>query len=67
MRATYCPSCDETRWQLAGLPIKRATTCATCGEELQTERRSPGRRRITDALGERRAALAERRSGATRV
>ena len=43
MRATYCPECDETRWQLAGLPLERATTCSACGSELQTERRLPGR------------------------
>ena len=43
MRATYCPQCDETRWQLTSLPVQRATTCSACGSELQTERRLPGR------------------------
>ena len=65
MRATYCPSCDETRWQLTGLRIERATTCASCGGELQTERRTPGRGRLAAKLEERRAAMEDRRRGAT--
>ena len=64
MRATYCPSCDETRWQLAGLDIKRATTCSSCGTSLQAERRRPGRGRVKQALVERRAALTDRPAGA---
>jgi uncharacterized paraquat-inducible protein A len=59
MRATYCPQCDETRWQLTGLPVQRATTCSSCGTELETERRQPGRRRVAEALVERRTASAE--------
>ena len=54
MRATYCPQCEETRWQLTGLPVQRATTCSTCGGELQTERRLPGRGRADTRADERR-------------
>jgi hypothetical protein len=57
MRATYCPQCDETRWQLTGLPVQRASTCSMCGTALETERRLPGRTR-SDAD---RAASLERR------
>jgi ssDNA-binding Zn-finger/Zn-ribbon topoisomerase 1 len=60
MRATYCPTCDETRWQLVGLPVERATTCAGCGSELQTERRRPGRAAAGESRFERREAVAER-------
>jgi len=56
MRATYCPQCDETRWQLTGLTLQRATTCSSCGTALRPERRQPGRRRVAGALVERRAA-----------
>ncbi len=54
MRATYCPQCDETRWQLIGLSVQRATTCSACGAELQTERRLPGRRGTAAPASERR-------------
>ena len=54
MRATYCPQCDETRWQLIGLPVQRATTCSACGAELETERRLPGRGRSALPASERR-------------
>ena len=54
MRATYCPQCDETRWQLTGLPVQRATTCSACGAELQIERRLPGRGRAAVPASERR-------------
>ena len=55
MRATYCPQCDETRWQLTGLPVQRATTCSMCGTELATERRLPGRTASEAERIERRA------------
>ncbi len=58
MRATYCPQCDETRWQLTGLPVQRATTCSACGAELETERRLPGRAAAGAVAVERRAGLA---------
>ena len=65
MRGTYCPHCDETRWQLMGLSVTRSTTCSGCGAELQPERRTPGRKRIAEALSERRLGLADRPAGGT--
>ena len=58
MEATRCPECGETRWHLMGLPVKRATTCSSCGTELLPERRLPGRRAkaAKAALTERRVA-----------
>lgn len=61
---TYCPTCDESRWQLTGLPVQRATTCSACGTELRPERRLPGRAKPTETLEERRGALQDRSSGA---
>lgn len=63
MRGSYCPHCDETRWQLMGLPVTRSTTCSTCGSELQTERRTPGRKRLAEAVRERRTGLHEQLPG----
>lgn len=65
MRATYCPQCDETRWQLTGLPVQRSTTCLACGTELQAERRRPGRTVLSDAMAERRAGVREPPTPAT--
>ena len=64
MRGTYCPHCDETRWQLMGLPVTRSTTCSACGSQLRPERRSPGRKRVSEALAERRFGMAESSRGA---
>ena len=63
MRGSYCPHCDETRWQLMGLPVTRSTTCSTCGSELQPERRTPGRKRLAEAISERRSGLNEQLPG----
>ena len=58
MEATRCPACGETRWQLTGLPVERATACTLCGEDLMPERRLPGRRMTASSTrdGERRDA-----------
>lgn len=67
MRATYCPTCDETRWQITGLAVQRATACPACGTDMHPERRQPGRGPLTGALVERRSALGDRPAGATRA
>lgn len=56
MVATRCPACGETRWNLTGLPLERASACTMCGEELVTERRVPGRRFTGAPTDERREA-----------
>jgi hypothetical protein len=66
MEAVRCKECGETRWSLLPGSLEHAlqAPCELCGGETVIERRRPGAGPQTLDVERRRAAIADRITGA---